>query len=185
MEVKDTSLQIGPQRGRLHRAAALEEDEGATYEEQKRVSFADSRDVEQDNAYYRGNYRGRQPRSRNRGRGSRSRGRGRGQYQLPPVDQGNSCIIEVPPGGVIDDVMTICAGKTTVSRPLESECKFASTRLPVAEGLFNGQVVTVMRDTSCTGVVVRKSLVNPDQFLGRVAACMLVDKRRVNDIPVL
>ncbi len=41
-----------------------------------------------------------------------------------------------------------------------------------------------MRDTGCTGVVVRKSLVNPDQFLGRVAACMLVDKRRVNDISV-
>ncbi len=173
-----------PQRGRLHRAAALEEDEGAAYEEQKRVSFADSRDVEPDNAYYRGSYRGRQPRSRNRGRVSRSRGRGRGQYQFPPVDQGNSCIIEVPPGGVIDDVMTICAGKTTVTRPLESECTFSSTRLPVAEGLFNGQVVTVMRDTGCTGVVVRKSLVNPDQFLGRVAACMLVDKRRVNDIPV-
>ncbi len=103
---------------------------------------------------------------------------------MPPIDQGNSCIVEVSQNGVIDDVMTICAGKTTVSRPVQSECKFSSTRLPVADGLLNGQVVTVMRDTGCTGVVVRKSLVNPDQFLGRVAACMLVDKRRVNDIPM-
>ncbi len=49
-----------PQRGRLHRAAALEEDEGAAYEEPKRVSFVDAAsDVERDNAYYRGNSRGR------------------------------------------------------------------------------------------------------------------------------
>ncbi len=78
----------------------------------------------------------------------------------------------------------ICAGKEVDSSTEFRGCKFSAEKLPVTEGKLNGVTVSVMRDTGCTGVVVKRSLVNSDQLLGRTATCMLVDKRRVSKVPV-
>ena len=47
--------------------------------------------------------------------------------------------------------------------------------LPVVQGILNGHVVNALRDTGCTGIAVRKSLVNDEQFVGKSQTCMLID----------
>ena len=44
-------------------------------------------------------------------------------------------------------------------------CHFPRSRLPTAVGNLNGKEVRVLRDTGCTGVVVRRSLVSDGQML--------------------
>ncbi|KAL3861232.1 hypothetical protein ACJMK2_007280 [Sinanodonta woodiana] len=45
-------------------------------------------------------------------------------------------------------------------------CLFPEARVPTGTGTANGQTVTVLRDTECTGVVVKRNLVREDQMLG-------------------
>ena len=56
---------------------------------------------------------------------------------------------------------------------------FTATRvenLPVTVGRVKGQDDTeVLRDTGCTGVVVKKSLCSDNDFTGEMQACMLMD----------
>ncbi|KAK7092391.1 hypothetical protein V1264_008140 [Littorina saxatilis] len=44
--------------------------------------------------------------------------------------------------------------------------------LPISDGKIGGQHVRVLRDTGCTTVGVRKSLVLPDQYTGDIACCI-------------
>ena len=44
---------------------------------------------------------------------------------------------------------------------------FLRSRLPTAQGTVNGKKVIALRDTGCTGCVVRRSLVSSDQLLGK------------------
>ena len=46
-------------------------------------------------------------------------------------------------------------------------CHFPRSRLPTAIGTVNGKEVRVLRDTGCTGVVVRRSLVSDGQMLNK------------------
>ena len=46
-------------------------------------------------------------------------------------------------------------------------CHFPRSRLPTAIGTVNGKEVRVLRDTGCTGVVVRSSLVSDGQMLNK------------------
>ena len=93
----------------------------------------------------------------------RNKGRGRGQTR---GDEVSSCVVvetidrEVTEG---DDEM------------LAGTCLSEKTKLPLARGLVNGTEVTVMRDTGCTGVVVRKSLVRNDQLLAKGSDCKLLN----------
>ena len=48
-------------------------------------------------------------------------------------------------------------------------------QLPVVDGRIGSHMVTVLRDTGCSGVVVKKSLVAPDQFTGNCRRCILID----------
>ena len=48
-------------------------------------------------------------------------------------------------------------------------------QLPVVDGEIGSQKVTVLRDTGCSGVVVKKSLVKSDQFTGNYRQCLLID----------
>lgn len=56
-------------------------------------------------------------------------------------------------------------------------------RMPVSEGTVNGHKVSVLRDTGCSGVVVRQSLVSGDQFTGETKKCILIDGT-VRTVPV-
>ena len=46
-------------------------------------------------------------------------------------------------------------------------CHFPRSWLPTAIGTVNGKEVRVLRDTGCTGVVFRRSLVSDDQMLNK------------------
>jgi len=54
-------------------------------------------------------------------------------------------------------------------------CCSGRENMPVREGMMNGKSVTVLRDTGCSTVVVRRSLVKNDQYTGREEICYLID----------
>ena len=59
---------------------------------------------------------------------------------------------------------------------LGAACKhWDHKRMPLNEGIVDGKVVNVYRDTGCSGVVVRESLVKPDQYTGQIHTCFLID----------
>ena len=47
--------------------------------------------------------------------------------------------------------------------------------MPVSEGTIDGKSVTVLRDTGCSTVVVRRSLVPDDKLTGQEQRCVLID----------
>ena len=59
------------------------------------------------------------------------------------------------------------------SRPLSLTFK---SRLPTARGTVNGKEVIAMRDTGCTGCVIRSSLVSKDQLLGKASDVTLINE---------
>ena len=54
-------------------------------------------------------------------------------------------------------------------------CHFPRSRLPTAVGTVNGKEVRVLRDTGCTGVVVRRSLVSDGQMLNKQSGVTLLN----------
>ena len=57
----------------------------------------------------------------------------------------------------------------------EGACHFPRSRLPTAIGTVNGKEVRVLRDTGCTGVVVRRSLVSDGQMLNKQSGVTLIN----------
>ena len=55
--------------------------------------------------------------------------------------------------------------------------------LPLMKGLIGDQVVTVLRDTGSTGVMVKADLFHPSQFTGRNQKLMMVNSR-LEEFPV-
>ena len=54
-------------------------------------------------------------------------------------------------------------------------CHFPRSRLPTAIGTVNGKEIRVLRDTGCTGVVVRRSLVSDGQMLNKQSGVTLIN----------
>ena len=54
-------------------------------------------------------------------------------------------------------------------------CHFPWSSLPTAIGTVNGKEVRVLRDTGCTGVVVRRSLVSDGQMLNKQSGVTLIN----------
>ena len=54
-------------------------------------------------------------------------------------------------------------------------CHFPRSRLRTAVGTVNGKEVRVLRDTGCTGVVVRRSLVSDGQMLNKQSGVTLIN----------
>ena len=54
-------------------------------------------------------------------------------------------------------------------------CHYPRSRLPTAVGTVNGKEVRVLRDTGCTGVVVRRSLVSDGQMLNKHSGVTLIN----------
>ncbi|XP_069139803.1 uncharacterized protein [Argopecten irradians] len=59
----------------------------------------------------------------------------------------------------------------------------AVTNMPVVRGCIGDHFVTVLRDSGCSGVVVRKSLVKPSQMTERNQTCSLADGSRI-EVPI-
>lgn len=47
--------------------------------------------------------------------------------------------------------------------------------MPVQMGYVGGNLIKVLRDTGCSGVVVKRDLVTDDQLTGEVQRCVLID----------
>ena len=47
--------------------------------------------------------------------------------------------------------------------------------MPVVQGLINDHKVQVLRDTGCSGVIVRQKLVKPEQYTEQIQTCMLIN----------
>ena len=56
--------------------------------------------------------------------------------------------------------------------------------MPTCDGRLNEHSVTVLRDTGCNGVVVRKDLIRDSQLTGKSRVCVLADGSRV-EVPVV
>jgi len=48
-------------------------------------------------------------------------------------------------------------------------------KMPVSEGVVNGKTVSLLRDTGCSMIVVKRSLVADEQLTGKVIVCMMID----------
>ena len=57
----------------------------------------------------------------------------------------------------------------------KGSCHFPRSRLPTAVGTVNGKEIRVLRDTGCTGVVVRRSLVSDGQMLNKQSGVTLIN----------
>ena len=66
-------------------------------------------------------------------------------------------------------------GKGLPRKDSKGTCHFSRSRLPTAVGTENGKEVRVLRDTGCTGVVVRRSLVSDGQMLNKQSGVTLIN----------
>ena len=66
-------------------------------------------------------------------------------------------------------------GKGLPHKDSKGTCHFPWSRLPTAIGTVNGKEVRVLRDTGCTGVVVRRSLVSDGQMLNKQSGVTLIN----------
>ena len=61
------------------------------------------------------------------------------------------------------------------SKNSKGTCHFPQSRLPTEFGTVNGKEIRVLRDTGCTGVVVRRSLVSDGQMLNKQSGVTLIN----------
>jgi len=54
-------------------------------------------------------------------------------------------------------------------------CQSYKERMPVGIGMIDDRNVSVLRDTGCSTVVVKRDLVNEDQMTGGTETCILID----------
>ena len=62
------------------------------------------------------------------------------------------------------------------SKDKEGVCYFLKSRLPTAQGTVNGNKVIALRDTGCTGCVIRRSLISDYQLIGKESDVTLIDE---------
>jgi IS30 family transposase len=108
-------------------------------------------------------------------------GNGKRQCKCVGIHSASACIREVLRDlpnleGVSNVVQT--NGETHVVHGCECDedvniC--TCLHLPISEGMVNGVIVKMMRDTGCSSVIVRSDLVKPNQYTGHFKDCMLID----------
>ncbi|XP_062590636.1 uncharacterized protein LOC134252230 [Saccostrea cucullata] len=62
---------------------------------------------------------------------------------------------------------------------LTSACHSTAKPMPLSAGYVEGHPVTLLRDSGCRNIVVRKSLVKEENFTGRQETCVLADNTRI------
>ena len=90
-------------------------------------------------------------------------------FEIEPADR-HTC------GAMLDSEVKLSCGCTV---PLIAEAcslgKTHSSKMPIAEGKLFGQTVRVLRDTGCSTVVVKRSLVPDSCLTGETVICGLID----------
>ena len=70
--------------------------------------------------------------------------------------------------------------RETPHKDSKGTCYFLKSRLPTAVGTVNGKEVRVLRDTGCTGVVVRfRDLVSDEQLIGKELNVTLINESKL------
>jgi len=88
-----------------------------------------------------------------------------------------ACIISTE--SIIDSFPSSCTETT-----LSSHCQILSTvSMPVSSGYVNGNLVSVLRDTGCSGIVIKRSMIDDVDLTGKTQSCFLADGTRI-DAPV-
>ena len=64
-------------------------------------------------------------------------------------------------------------------------CSLERENLPLMKGWMGDQEITVLRDTGCTGVMIRAELVNPSQYTGRNQRLMSITSRMEEFLSIL
>lgn len=108
-------------------------------------------------------------------------GSGRGSYGKSGNGVGNTCAAFVS----VKDSIKDSVAKIECGVKLSMSCEAGRGRgsLPTSTGLLGGCLVTVLRDTGCSGVVVRRKWVKDSELIGKVQTCVLADGSKV-DVPV-
>lgn len=88
----------------------------------------------------------------------------------PEVHQIGMCCATTPYQVTWTDAIPITKAATQVNYA-------CGLNMPTESGTLNGHSVTVLRDTGCSGVVVRAEFVKASDMLGRFQQCTLVDGR--------
>lgn len=88
-----------------------------------------------------------------------------------PCDDSNEGFFTLPCGHKLPVMSAACSSRNV-------------HRMPVTKGLVDGQLVNVLRDSGCSSVVVRRSLVASNQFTGELKTCVLIDGT-VRKVPVV
>ena len=89
--------------------------------------------------------------------------------EVKPTKEVNSCIKD-------DQLLLACGKKISL---LSSACveplSGVRSKMPVVKGRVGENSVDVLRDTGCSGIVVKKDLVSEDQFTGNFNVMLLID----------
>ena len=89
--------------------------------------------------------------------------------EVKPTEEVNSCIKD-------DQLLLACGKKIPL---LSSACVEPLTgvrsKMPVVKGRVGEKSVDVLRDTGCSGIVVKRELVSEDQFTGDFNVMLLID----------
>ncbi|XP_052079017.1 uncharacterized protein LOC127717282 [Mytilus californianus] len=88
----------------------------------------------------------------------------------------NTCTI--PTDSIVDAIPTGC----TSTLPLSCQST-ANVSMPVSSGYVDGKPVTVLRDTGCSGIVVKRDMVGNESLTGGKQVCILADGTRV-EVPI-
>ena len=81
----------------------------------------------------------------------------------------NLCVCQMPN---VSELVLECGHKLPV---LSSCVGKLPNNMPICQGFVGTQAVKVLRDTGCSGVVVKKSLVTPKQYIGQTQRCIFID----------
>ena len=84
-----------------------------------------------------------------------------------------------------DDKLLLASGKKIpiVSNACLEPLSGDRLKMPVVKGRVGEKTVDVLRDTGCSGIVVKKNLVSEDQFTGDFNVMLLIDKT-VRKVPI-
>ncbi|XP_071842666.1 uncharacterized protein [Apostichopus japonicus] len=91
---------------------------------------------------------------------------------MKQIKESDSYSINLACGHEIPIVSAACEEPTDITEKILSDVK---ERMPVVEGYLKGRKVSVLRDSGCSGVIVRRDLISNDQLTGVDQLCVLID----------
>ena len=129
-----------------------------------------------------------------RSNGVRPGGQGKIVNSAPQKQVSAGCIVQSPllqatkeeiQSCIQDDQLVLACGKTVplLSSVCVQPLSTARVKMPVLKGRVGGKTVAVLRDTGCSGVVVKKELVSEDQYTGESSSMLLIDNT-VRKVPI-